>query len=289
MGRKKSDILYPNCPKCKLRDNVVKNGHSQGKQRWECKCCKSTFISDKTKRQPKFRYSDIKILCAFLYFVGLPVDKIFHVIIRTSKNKMNNPLIVYNWLKKFSEFKNKNKINIKPRIIAGTNGEIKNELMDFSKFFQTCSTPAFLIHLALNGEESEDRKIIIVSNGIKSELKNYSRPPSPFWLKLLISAIKTNGITEDQLFCLLNINKDEISEFTALLNESNSILNYQYKKYFLTIDNNYAEMEKKLKAQSSYVINIFISFDNDYNNLKILIAVKEKNKSVVEKLFKKSL
>lgn len=275
MSKKSSKPSKPNCPKCKSSDNVVRNGFaSSKKQLWRCKACKCGFFQKKTQRKPKFEYFDLKILCVFLYFVGVKVEDIFSHVVQTPDNKMVSEQVIYHWLKRFDDFKTKSKIKVKYEImIANSNDEVQPIFMKFYNLFQNYPIQSYLIHLGLNDRTREGASIDIMTNSKEAPVC-LTVNQTPFWFKLLLFAFMLNDNYEIMLRRIFNLqNADYISQLKQLFENDKNVLDYKYKKYFQKIKKNeHLEMEGTFRGKSKSVRHIFISFDALFNNLNLCIV-----------------
>ena len=79
-------IIMITCPKCKS-ENISKNGHNRGAQRYMCKECRMTF----SEKPPKFSQEDKKQAVEMVLH-GIGIRK-------TAKFVKSSPTSVINWLK----------------------------------------------------------------------------------------------------------------------------------------------------------------------------------------------
>lgn len=79
------------CPKCGKKDSV-KAGFVKGTQRYKCKHCSCQY----TRKTPKGRPAETKLLAAQLYLMGLPIRSIASLL----KTQVS---AVFRWVKEYSE------------------------------------------------------------------------------------------------------------------------------------------------------------------------------------------
>lgn len=79
------------CPKCKC-SRIVKNGHSQGKQRYRCKSCGFQF----TRTTPRGHPASEKAMAILLYTMGLSLSSIARMF------KVSTPAVL-RWVRLFAE------------------------------------------------------------------------------------------------------------------------------------------------------------------------------------------
>lgn len=78
------------CPKC-AKNNSVKAGFINGKQRYKCKNCGFQY----TRKTPKGRPVETKLLAAQLYLMGLPIRGIASLL----KTQVS---AVFRWVREYS-------------------------------------------------------------------------------------------------------------------------------------------------------------------------------------------
>lgn len=275
MSKKSSNTSKPTCPKCKLNDSVIRNGFaSSKKQLWKCRACNCGFFQQKTQRKPKFEHFDLKMLCIFLYFVGVKVEDIFSYIVQTPNNNMISEQVIYHWLKRFEDFKATSKIKIKYEIaIANGNDEVQPIFMKFYNLFQNYPIQSYLIHLGLNDRSRDGASIDIMTNNKKIPV-SLTVEQTPFWFKLLLFTFILNDNYEIMLRRIFNLqNVDYISQLKQLFENDKNVLDYKYTKYFQRIKKlEHLEMEGTFKGKSKSVRHLFISFDAVFNNLNLCIV-----------------
>ena len=79
------------CPKCSF-SQIVKNGHSRGKQRYRCKSCGFQF----TRTTPRGRPASEKATAILLYTLGLSLNSIARML------KVSTPAVL-RWVRLFAE------------------------------------------------------------------------------------------------------------------------------------------------------------------------------------------
>lgn len=81
----------PGCPKCNT-EQVVKNGHHLGRQRYRCKVCGFQY----TRVNPRGRPSSEKAAAVLLYTMGLSLNAIARIYLVSAQT-------VLRWVRNFAE------------------------------------------------------------------------------------------------------------------------------------------------------------------------------------------
>jgi len=275
MEKESSQKKPPKCPKCSSVANVIKNGHVSKNQRWRCKTCKHDFVLKKIEREPKFKYSDLKILSVFLYYVGLKPEDIFKKIVKLTKNNLTTEKVIYQWTKQISRY-NKSEVDFKfkakSQIVGVHNAKEHTQILnEFLNNFEKYVNRAYIIYFPII-DNMEKSKIHIFQNGIQDDSNNpfNTKPP---WFILLLYMLR-NCNQSAKILKLFAPNDIHLAQ--NLLERNNNYINYCYTNYFISVEEmTYDKLKMNAIEQQFSRVEVkshcFLSFDTSFKDLNICI------------------